>query len=135
MNRAEQTRSSIDTDERVNNDIPPIGQGDTEFSALTRSVEQYFQLIVAQFQQTKHCIESQVHLALRALLMSVMALLAFIIVSLCLWFSISALVVVGLVSLGVHWLIATLTVLLANVGLAWYLLLTSRDLRKSIKLT
>lgn len=135
MNRAEQTRSSIDTDERVNNDIPPIGQGDAEFSALTRSVEQYFQLIVAQFQQTKHCIESQVHLALRALLMSVMALLAFIIVSLCLWFSISALVVVGLVSLGVHWLIATLTVLLANVGLAWYLLLTSRDLRKSIKLT
>ena len=79
MNRAEQTRSSIDTDERVNNDIPPIGQGDAEFSALTRSVEQYFQLIVAQFQQTKHCIESQVHLALRALLMSVMALLAFII--------------------------------------------------------
>lgn len=135
MSRAEHIRSSTNTDERVNNDIPPIGQGDVEFSALASSVEQYFQLIVAQFQQTKHCIESQLHLALRALLMSVMALLAFIIVSLCLWFSISALVVIGLVSLGVHWLIATFTVLLANVGVAWYLLLTSRDLRNSIKLT
>lgn len=135
MSRAEQTRFSTKTEERVSDDIPPIEQGDADFSALARSVEQYFTLIYSQFQQTKHCIESQLHLALRALLMSVMALLAFIIVSLCLWFSISALVVVGLVSLDIHWLIATFTVLLANVGLAWYLLLTSRDLRKSIKLT
>ncbi|GAA5141351.1 hypothetical protein [Thalassotalea piscium] len=135
MHRAEDVNSSGKTDECDSSDNVVDERGEAELSALTRSLEQYLTLMLAQLQQTKESMESRFHLALRAILMSVMALLAFIIVSLCLWFSVSALIVVGLVSLEIHWLIATFVVLLANVGLAWYLLLTSRDLSKSIRVS
>ncbi|GHF00019.1 hypothetical protein [Thalassotalea profundi] len=133
MKQTDYIHSSSTAEDRLNQDKHSLKQSEDALSALVGSLEQYLELLIAQYQQTKQNFETKFHLALRALLMSVMALLAFVIVTLCLWFSVSALCVVGLVSLGLHWLMATLGVLIANAGLAWYLLLTSRDLRKSIK--
>lgn len=105
-------------------------QADASFQSLLASWKAVFESFKLKLHSHTDLVSADLRLSVKALAVAAMAILTFVGVALVLWSSLLIAMTFGLLTLGVHWGLCTLIVVLLNIGV---LIMTKRILSDAIK--